>query len=263
MNAAVQRAFAWSGIAMIVLFFVGFGAVAGFIPPPSPKDSPEMVAQMLFSSRNRIRVGMLIVTFAAAFLVTWSAVMATQIRRIEGRNPVISMAVMGSGTIFSLEFIYLTFFWLIATFRTDRDIRTLQLLNDMAWVPYIGLVSTVLVQMLLIGVATLLDKRAQPIFPRWAGYANLWFAACMMPGSLNVFFHEGPFAWDGILAFWVVVVAFAVFMVMNTRLLLVAIRRQAIEEPDSHTAQPDVATLAADLAQVREQLALLKPIRTV
>src|SRR4051812_47371171 len=101
MNARTQRACAWSGIAMIVLFFLGFGAIAGFIPPINPNSSPEHIADIFQGRRNRIRVGMMVVTFSAALVVTFVSVYYLQLRRIEKRNPVLALVQFASGTLLS------------------------------------------------------------------------------------------------------------------------------------------------------------------
>ena len=38
-NAGIQRLFAWSGVAMLAIFLIGFWPVAGFVPPSRPQDS--------------------------------------------------------------------------------------------------------------------------------------------------------------------------------------------------------------------------------
>ena len=63
-------------------------------------------------------------------------------------------------------------------------------------------------------VCVLIDKREQPIFPRWFGYFNIWAATMFTPGSFNVFFHTGPLAWNGVFAFYIPVAVFAVWCVV-------------------------------------------------
>jgi hypothetical protein len=84
------------------------------------------------------------------------------------------MIEFGFGMLFVLEFLYLLFFWQTATFRADRDPQLVELLNDMAWIPFVGLTVTAAVQVAVFGVAILMDRRPTPVFPRWLGYCNLW-----------------------------------------------------------------------------------------
>jgi hypothetical protein len=40
----------------------------------------------------------------------------------------------------------------------------------------------------------------------------LWCALLFCPGGTIVFFKSGPMAWNGVIAWWVVIVAFATWM---------------------------------------------------
>ena len=44
--------------------------------------------------------------------------------------------------------------------------------------------------------------------PRWVAFLNFFVAFSFLPDPLAYFFKTGPFAWDGLLAWWVPVAAF-------------------------------------------------------
>ena len=134
------------------------------------------------------------------------------------------------GAIFVLEFIYMVFFWQVATFRVDRSPEIVQTLNDMAWIQFVGLTSTATVQAVAMGVAMLGDRGRRTVFPRWAGYFNLWCAALFTPGCVNVFFKDGPLAWNGLLAWYLPVAVFGLWVVVNAVLVLKGISRQAEDD---------------------------------
>ena len=46
MNARAQQACVLSGLVLVVLFYLGFWVISGFLVPLSPSSSPEVVAQM-------------------------------------------------------------------------------------------------------------------------------------------------------------------------------------------------------------------------
>jgi hypothetical protein len=111
-----------------------------------------------------------------------------------------------------------------ASFRVDEQSPDItRILNDLGWLFFVGVPSTLLVQIAVIGVAALIDNRDTPIFPRWYGYYSLWTALLLAPAGVVVLFKRGPFAWNGLFTFWLAVCAFCVRMVITFRLLTGAI----------------------------------------
>ena len=84
MSAKIQRWCVWGGVPMVVLWMIGFWAFAGFLPPPSPLNTPQMLAAMFAEDRTAIRIGLLITAFAATLLAPFFSVITVQMRRIEG-----------------------------------------------------------------------------------------------------------------------------------------------------------------------------------
>lgn len=259
MNArslAVQRACAWAGPLFIVLMAIGFVGIARMIPPPAPGDTAAETAKFFLGHAGRMKLGMIVSALAAGLLVPFSAVIALQMRRIEGRYPALSMIQFACGALLSLEFIYLIFFWQTAVFRQDRSHEIVQLLNDMAWIPYIGLSVTVCMQAAALGVAALLDSRPAPVFPRWFGYYQLWAAAFFLPGTFNVYFHDGPLAWDGLIAFYLPIAVYVSWVVLTPVMVFKAINQQEAEEAEGgDDLAADLERLSDEITRLRVQLA--------
>jgi hypothetical protein len=253
MSVSNQRISLWVGMAMMPLFFLGFGVFAHFIPPPSPHATAAAIAHLYAHRRTDIRIGMFISTVAAALLAFLFAVVATQLSRIEGRHRTLTYVQMISGACTLLEFILPPLFWQTAAFRVDRAASIVQTLNDLAWLPFLGITGTLIAQQIVIAIATLRDPRPIPVMPRWVGYANLWAALAIAPASFIVFFHSGPLAWNGILAWWLVLVDFFLWMCVMAYGLNHAINHQAAEEHD-RPPEPDIADLAAEVAALRAEL---------
>lgn len=250
----VQRACAWTGPLFIALMAIGFVAVARMIPPPAPGDAAGETARFFLDHPDRMKLGMIISALAAGLLVPFSAVIALQMRRIEGRYPALSMIQFACGVLLSLEFIYLIFFWQTAVFRQERSAELVQLLNDMAWIPYIGLSVTVCMQAAALGISALLDRRALPVFPRWFGFYQLWAAVFFLPGTFNVYFQDGPLAWDGLIAFYLPIAVYVSWVVITPVVVLRAIDHQEAEEETADGVVPDLASLAAEVARLRAEL---------
>jgi hypothetical protein len=260
MNARAQRLCAWSGVVCLVVFFLGFWIIAGFIPPPSPKLTGEQLSDLFTTDKVRIRLGMIFSIFASALLASWAAAISTQMRKMEGTHSALAYTNLAVGALFVLEFIFSLVIWESMTYR-PRDPQVLLAMNDTAWLLFVCITSTPMLQAAVMGIAVLSDKSATPVFPRWAGYLDFWVAVLFIPGTVAVFFQDGPFAWNGLFTWYLPLGVFTVWMVVNTKLTLDAIGTEeassaapASAGPTSDEPTPDVAALAAELRPVRAQL---------
>jgi hypothetical protein len=239
MTEKQQRLCVWAGITFAPVFLIGLGLVAGFIPPPAPSMTADEVAHMFTQDRDRIRVGIWIVTAAAPLLAFYVAALTHQIRWIAGADSPFATVQVVAGTCLILEFIFPQLVWQTAAFRAERSAEIVQTLNDLAWLPYIGVVGTAMVQMLVMAIVVLQDSREEPLLPRWSAYVNVWAALGIAPGSLVVFTHTGPVAWNGVIAFWLLCVAFITWMAVMTWLMLRA----------SHVAEPNRLVASSALSE--------------
>lgn len=215
-----QRLCTWSGALFAVMFLAGFGIVARFIPPPLPSETAHEVAQRYRENADTIRAGMVMTLFAIMFYTPWAAAISVQLKRIEGRRSPLTYAQLGIGTALTCAFIPVIYYFVIAGFRPERSDESIQTLNDMGWVPFTGIIFSIFVQNLIIGIAVLGDTRPTPVFPRWFGYYSIWTAILYCPACLDAFFLTGPFAWNGIFSWWLSLVAFCIYIIVTTKLLL-------------------------------------------
>jgi hypothetical protein len=255
MNTTAQRICAWSGIGCIVIFFAGFWVIAGFIPPPAPKLTGEQLEQLFTDNAVRIRIGMIVSLFASALLASWSAAITILMLRMRGRVGALAYTNLAVGALFVLEFIISLIIWQSMTYRA-RDPQVLLAMNDTAWFLFVCITSTPMLQTVAIGTAIFLDTRdgrPDPVFPRWAGYLNYWVAVLFTPGTIAVFFHDGPFAWNGLFTWYLPLAVFAIWMITMSALMLKAIRAEGAE-PESCSTQEDLAT---QVQQLRAEVARL------
>lgn len=248
MNTTAQRVCAWSGIACILAFLIGFWPIAGFIPPPAPTLTGEQLAQFFSENATRIRIGMIVSLFAAALLASWSAVITVQMKRMRRRVGAFAYTNLAVGALFVLEFIISLVIWQSMTYRT-RDPQILLAMNDTAWLLFVCITSTPVLQCVAIGTAIFLDTRddrPDPVFPRWAAYLNYWVAVLFTPGTIAVFFFDGPFAWNGLFTWYLPLAVFAIWMVTMTVLLLKAIAAEDAEL-EQFSADADLGTQVREL----------------
>jgi hypothetical protein len=227
MNTKNQQLCVWAGALAIVLFFIALWPLMNFIPPWSPAETAAEVAARYQQHTFSIRLGTVVLLAAAALLAPFTAVISTQMIRIEGRFAALSLTqLLGGGGVFI--FVALpALLYTVAAFRPDRSPELTQALNDLAWIVFVMIYSPAILQNIAIGVAVLSDKNSKPVFPRWVGFFNLWVAVLFLPGGMITFFKTGPFAWNGLLAFWLPATVFLVWFVVMVPVLLKAIREQA------------------------------------
>lgn len=227
MNLKSHLLSAWGGIVFVILFGVGWFLLAGYVPPPSPNASAGEIATFYAANPGMIRLGLLVVMLGIAALVPFMAALTIQMARSEGRRPVLATGNAIASVINTLLFILPVVMWAVASFRPERDAELIRLLNDVGWMFMLWPFSTAALQNILIGACVLLDKSTHPVFPRWVGFLNFWIALLLVPGGLLIFFKSGPFAWNGILAFWLPASIYLIWLAIMTSVLIKAIREDA------------------------------------
>jgi hypothetical protein len=220
MSISSQRACAWCGPALTVIFFIGFWLVAGFIPPPAPHEGANQIAGFFQHNTTRIHLGLLITMMASALVGPWATSIAVQLKRIEGRYSPLAYLELGLGAILILEFIVPLMIWQGIDFRPYASPDVTLRLDDIAWLMFVGVVSTGILQAIVIGAAILKDKHEQPILPHWIAYVNFWCALAFVPGGLIVFFKHGPFGWNGLISWWMLLTAYWIWTVANSYAVL-------------------------------------------
>ncbi|HTK61456.1 MAG TPA: hypothetical protein VL595_03735 [Pseudonocardia sp.] len=225
-NRNLQMLCVWSGPVMVLGWIASFLLLAGFIPPPSPERTPGELVTMYTEHAVTIRLGLMLTMFASALLVPFAAVISAQMRRIEGPRAVLAPTQLISGGLLALEFILPLMVWQTAAYRPDIGPILIRMLNDMGWLMFVGVISSAVVEFGSIGLVILADQRDTGVFPRWAGYFNIWVAILVAPAGVVPFFKNGPFAWNGAFAFFMPMVVFATWAAVMVVLLRRAIRSE-------------------------------------
>jgi hypothetical protein len=262
MHIRTQRIGIWCGYIFAAAFLVGFLGLARFCPPPDPAGSALEVADRFRGNTIGIRLGMLVCLFTSALLLWWWGSIATQFKRIEGRwSPVTYLVVAGSAC-FVLEFIFPCMFWATAAFRPEADPELIRKFNDLAWLPFLCVVSTAMVQCFGMAYVVLSDNRATPVYPRWFAYYNVMSALLFAPADFIIMFKRGPLAWNGVISFYVVFTVFTAWLLVMTFMTNRAITQQQAEpERDwgsDRLLGDRVVELTDQLARMRGEIAALQ-----
>lgn len=216
LSKPIQIAMAWCGPIFVAVFFGGL-IIAGFFPPIPPDHTAAEVARQYQEHTTAIRLGCMIMMIAVAFTIPFWAVLSAQLVRIEGKFSPICFANVACGAIGVLAATFPLFAWSAAAFRPERaDVETTQALNDLGWFPFIMNWPFASAQAVLLAVAIFADRNIRPVFPRWVGYYLMWCAIGFIPAGFLTFFKDGPFAWNGLLSFWLAATFFGTeFLILS------------------------------------------------
>ena len=229
-NTRVLMFGAWGALLYPSLLIIGWWWMAGFVPPPEPNDTAADIVNRFNGNLFGIRAGMVITMFGAMMAMPLGATAAYFISRIEGFvGPLTMLQIMGAVGMAVLTF-YPPMWWLIAAFRPDRAADLTLMLNDASWLQWVGGLTIYYPTITTIAIAAFLDKSETPAFPRWFGYANLWLILLLLPGQMIFFFKIGPFAWNGLIAFWLAFSVFGLWFPVAFYLLRKAVLRVEAEQ---------------------------------
>lgn len=221
-----QKICAWGG--PFCAAFLGIGLLlAGFVPPPSPGLDAAAIAAIYQSDATMIRAGMILGLVGIAGYAALVGAISAQLRRMRGISRLAPDLQLGAGSIGVLTVMFPVMIFAITAFRPERDPALTQMLNDVGWLIIIPAFPTFIAQFGAIAFGIFGDTSVRPVYPRWAAFFNLWVGVLFLPGGFAYFFRSGPFAWNGLLAFWVAAGAFFVWLLVMCWLTLRAIADEA------------------------------------
>lgn len=222
-----QKIAFWSAIIYMNLFGNGFIMVAGMFPPPDPMLSGEAVKAMFIDRQLSIQIGFLMMMFAIPFGYVFAAWLGRVVADIEGKMGVLALTTMLSQFSTFLLLGLSSLWWLTLAFRPEAyDANTMLMFHDMVWLSFILLVPPTLPMYVTLGIIAFQDRSPVPVFPRWYGWLCAWATVLFLGGVGCEFFLDGPFAWNGLFAFYIPLVDFSVWIFTTLYLLWKYIKRQ-------------------------------------
>ena len=222
---------AHSGLLFVLLMGVGIFAIAGWLPPHDPSWTAAEIVRIFTTDRTRIRIGISILALGSVLWWSFSAVIATQMKRIEGRTipwrtsssrarvapcwPCSFQRTSGSRSRFGprrQSRVPFSFSTIWPGFPSSACTRP-RCCRTSCW-----------------AAAYFPTRASQPVFPRWVGFVNFWLAICYAVGALIPFFKRGPFAWNGLFGFWLAAVSFFGWIFVMWWATVRAIRLQTADD---------------------------------
>jgi hypothetical protein len=229
-HIAAQRLSLWITPVVGAIFLVCFVSFPGFLPPMSPNMSADEVARFFSEHASAIRFSMVTVDLCGVLLLPFFELIVVQMKRMATPSHVFAYAYLSAVATGATLFAIPDLLWLIAAFRPERDPNLVVLLNDMAWIIFTAPVGMLVSQNILLALAVYMDARPRPVFPRWVAHFNLAIAAVIAPAAIASVVRSGPFAWNGLVSFWLKLGALAVYITVMFFVLRSAINRQALDE---------------------------------
>ena len=214
-----------------VLFFV----VARTQPPPAPSLDPSGIVQWFDDRHYGLIYGYAIVFIVGGATAIMNATLAYTMRRMS-----VSRAFAYSYlVIYALStlpgMLIMGVVCTVGAMRPDRDPEIMVWLYDFAFLSFEGTMGVFLIGSLVWMAAVLLDENR--VFPKWFGYLNLCNALTEVVVAPAWIFRAGPFAWDGVIAWWINMGVF----VSYTSVFLTLIRSMILREDFGTGPLPDLA----------------------
>ena len=216
----------WTLPAVALIWISAFFLFPGFLHPMSPTMSAAEVAGFYRDEAARIRYSMILFNWFGVGLVPVVVLLALQVRRMAHRTPILSYSLIACAGGPPALFLIANMFWLLGAFRPDRAPELTMLFNDLAWITFSVMVSYLIAQCLLLALAIYWDRNETPVFRPWVAHFNVATAVALMPAAFTALALDGPFAWDGLLSFWLKNIAIATWIVVMGVVLGRTIMRQ-------------------------------------
>jgi hypothetical protein len=230
MSERSQSILVWWAIVFAVIYGVVLWLLLDMVPPPTAKLSATQIAHWYAVRHTKIRIGAVIASWTSAFMVPLSIVVAAQMSRQERGQKVWSVMTVVGGGLMSIFLVLPPLFWGVAAFTPTRAPQITAIMHELGM---LTLTTTdqyyVFMWVAVVVICLLPVSVTNSPFPRWFGYLSAWIALMFEAGAFAFLPRTGPFAWNGLLVFWVPLTLFGAWIAVMSRLLLVALKRQRQE----------------------------------
>ncbi|MFT4918828.1 MAG: hypothetical protein ACI8RU_001446 [Zhongshania aliphaticivorans] len=232
---------AWCGPAFLISFIIFWVIIGQNFPNPSPALTAEALQARYAENLGSIRLGFIMSMIIVVFYLPWTALLSTQMARVEGRFPVMAYLQLLGGGLTVMVVSFSAFFWVAAAFRPDQDPATTQMLTDLGWLCIDLQYACTTLQMIAAALVGLADKREVPLFPRWACYVTIWCGLSFLPASLTGVVKTGPFAWDGMLSYYIPYACWLGWYTIASTYMIKEVHRRIKASEDTALANPSLS----------------------
>jgi hypothetical protein len=199
--------------AFTVLTVIGWLGIAHFWMP-ARADLGLEATKLWFTEEHRagVLIGCSLFYVAAGLLTPGSIQFGIMLAKIEGRWPLWSLTTATCGVFISLIVFFNACAWLVAAYRPETGADVIQSWNDWAWFAFLLGWIYLSIEMLATAFVELQDDREQPMVPRWFSWFTIAGAVGIVSAAGPAFLKSGPFAYHGLLAFYMPVAVWGVYL---------------------------------------------------
>jgi hypothetical protein len=219
----------WSIPFFYNLFGIVFVYLARLMPPPSPGLTTDQIINFLRSNATHLQIAIVMLSLSLGLASLSSGIIVVQMRRMKGAGPALAYAYLAALAVAALPgCLFCGLMFALAAFRPDRDPALVVLLYDMGLLSFVGSLGCFIVQYMVFAIAIFLDERE--IFPKWLGYMSIWGVVTELLAIPIWIFRSGPYAWNGLISFFLGTIIFVVWEFCLVVSLYKAIKTQPSEE---------------------------------
>jgi hypothetical protein len=218
----------WAMVVFYQLFSLVFFVLTRTQPPAKPWWEPPRIEQWFDDNHSGLLIGFGIMFVVTGMVASQNALNAYSMHRMSvSRGYAYSYLVLIS--LSALPGMLLMCVALsVGAMRPDRDPALINWLYDLGFLSYVGTMGVFLIASLVWMVAILLDTNG--VLPKWFAYLNLCNALTEVVVSPAWVFKRGPFALDGVIAWWIDMVVFGIYAGASFLVLRTMIIREGVDE---------------------------------
>lgn len=218
----------WAFVALTVIGWLGIAHF--YAPAPAGFSAQDTKIWFAETYKWQTIVGCTLLYIGSALLTPGSIQWGIMLAKIEGQRPVWSITTAVCGIFISLIVFLNACAWIVCSYRATTSPDVIQAFYDWAWFAFLFGWIYLAIEMVASAMVELKDKSDQPIVPRWMAWATLLSAMTMLGAIGPAFFKVGPFAYDGLIAFYVPVGVWGSYLVLTNWFMYQKLNREQEEQ---------------------------------